>query len=155
MVIRSTEFDDIYFSTEDGLAESNYVFLQHNKLPERWAGREQFTICELGFGSGLNFLTTWDAFENTAETDQTLHFISFEKYPLSLDQIREGLSHWHADLGDKLEKLLDLIGVPLRPLVSRLGQKRNPLGPTGSYGATPETCQNEQNLGRLEAYDSL
>ena len=28
---------DIYFSTEDGLAESDYVFIEGNDLPDRWS----------------------------------------------------------------------------------------------------------------------
>ena len=30
-------FDDLYFSNEDGLAETRYVFLANNQLPERFA----------------------------------------------------------------------------------------------------------------------
>ena len=54
----STEFDDIYFSRQGGLAETEYVFMQQNGLPERWRDRKNFVIAETGFGTGLNFLTT-------------------------------------------------------------------------------------------------
>ena len=30
------QFDDVYFSNHDGLAETRYVFLAQNQLPERW-----------------------------------------------------------------------------------------------------------------------
>jgi len=33
---RSEAFDDVYFSVENGLAESRYVFLESNKLKDRW-----------------------------------------------------------------------------------------------------------------------
>ena len=48
---------DIYFSTENGLAESDYIFLEGNQLRDRWStvGVEQpFVIAEVGFGTGLN-----------------------------------------------------------------------------------------------------
>ena len=57
----STTFDDIYFSIESGIDESQYVFLKHNGLPERWQNlkkQECFTIAETGFGCGLNFFYT-------------------------------------------------------------------------------------------------
>lgn len=63
MTIRSEEFDDIYFSPEDGVAETRHVFLAGNGLPDRWQGRDDFTIAETGFGTGLNFLCAWDMFE--------------------------------------------------------------------------------------------
>ena len=55
----STEFQDIYYSRDDAVAESQHVFLEANKLRQRWEQDsciETFHIGELGFGSGLNFL---------------------------------------------------------------------------------------------------
>lgn len=89
---RSERFDDVYFSAEGGLAETRHVFLNGNGLPGRWQGRRAFTICETGFGTGLNFLAAWALFERTAEAGQTLHFISFEKYPLMTEEIRAMLT---------------------------------------------------------------
>jgi hypothetical protein len=45
---------DIFFSQNDGLAETRHVFLDGHNLPQAWAGRQEFTISELGFGTGLN-----------------------------------------------------------------------------------------------------
>ena len=89
---RSEQFDDIYFAAEDGLEETKHVFLAGNGLPGRWEGRDNFTIAETGFGTGLNFLSAWKCFEETAAPHQTLNFISFEKYPLSAAQIAEYLA---------------------------------------------------------------
>ncbi|MCI5060982.1 MAG: bifunctional tRNA (5-methylaminomethyl-2-thiouridine)(34)-methyltransferase MnmD/FAD-dependent 5-carboxymethylaminomethyl-2-thiouridine(34) oxidoreductase MnmC [Alphaproteobacteria bacterium] len=108
----SSQFDDIYFSAEDGLAETNHVFLQGNDLLRGWAGQDQFVIAETGFGTGLNFLAVWDLFEKTADADQQLDFISFEKYPLAPDEIREALEPWKSEFRSKIERLLDLY--PLR-----------------------------------------
>lgn len=85
----SEQFDDIYFSTQDGLAESHYVFQDGNQLWERWQSHERaaFVIAETGFGTGLNFLAVAAKFQQfRAEFPQAklqrLYFISFEKYPL-------------------------------------------------------------------------
>ena len=38
----SSEFGDVYFSKVDGLAESRYVFLDGNDLPERLSKLQPF-----------------------------------------------------------------------------------------------------------------
>jgi len=78
-VLRSDIYDDVYFSVEDGLAETRHVFLDSNDLPAAWNGKKRFNICETGFGTGLNFFAAWDLFEKTAAPDAVLHFISFEE----------------------------------------------------------------------------
>ena len=92
------QFGDTYFSVENGLAETRYVFLGHNRLPERWQDWQgPFRIIETGFGTGLNFLATWQAFrEQTrqANEDCHLHFTSIEKYPLTSEQLQQALSLW-------------------------------------------------------------
>lgn len=108
--IISKEFGDVYFSVQDGLAETRHVFIEGNNLPTRWQGRENFTIAETGFGTGLNFLAAWQLFDETAKPDQKLDFISFEKYPLSVNEIREALTPWQ--FGERLEILLQ--NYPLR-----------------------------------------
>ena len=105
--IRSQEFDDVYFSAVDGLAETRHVFLAGNNLPENWRGAEHFTIAETGFGTGLNFLAVWALFEETAGTDQVLEFVSFEKYPLKREQICEALGHWRAEFPKQFDLLLE------------------------------------------------
>ncbi len=106
-VPRSTQFDDVYFSVQDGLAETRHVFLDGNGLPELWSRREDFTICETGFGTGLNFLAVLKLWNDTPEDQRPkkLNFISFEKFPLSRDYIAEHLSCW-PDLEDELDALL-------------------------------------------------
>ena len=60
----SRAFDDVYFSLSDGLEETRSVFLKACGLPERWSDRERFTIAELGFGTGLNFLGLIECWQN-------------------------------------------------------------------------------------------
>src|SRR5215210_5264520 len=79
----SDEFQDVYHSTQGGLAQSRHVFLAGNGLPQRWRGRDAFVILETGFGLGLNFLTAWDAWRADAARPRILHFISVESRPLA------------------------------------------------------------------------
>ena len=92
----SSQFDDVYFDKESGLEETRYVFLQHNQLYQRWQTLTQanFVIAETGFGTGLNFLCAWQAFEAQSPADKTLHFISVEKYPLSKAALTKALAMW-------------------------------------------------------------
>ena len=106
-VPRSDQFDDVYFSVQDGLAETRHVFLEGNGLPDAWDGCDDFTICETGFGTGLNFLAVLKLWLDTTHDKRPskLHFISFEKYPMSRDYIAEHLSHWD-ELSDVLDSFL-------------------------------------------------
>jgi tRNA 5-methylaminomethyl-2-thiouridine biosynthesis bifunctional protein len=84
----SERFEDVYHSTSGGLAQADYVFLKGNRLPDRWAGRERFVILETGFGLGLNFLATWRAWRGDPARCGRLHFVSIEKHPFSLQDLR-------------------------------------------------------------------
>lgn len=94
----SPRYDDVYHSTEGGLAQARHVFLGGNGLPGAWAARDQFVIVETGFGQGLNFLATWQAWRDDPRRCKRLHFVSIEKHPFT----REGLAQLHASLGDLL-----------------------------------------------------
>ena len=76
----SKQFDDPYYSLENGLKEAQHVFLAANGLPDRF--QDGLSIAELGFGAGLNFLTTLQAWQRSGQEGQ-LHFASFEAYPLT------------------------------------------------------------------------
>lgn len=85
----SRRFEDPYFSLQDGLAETRYVFLDGNGLPGRF--RPGFHIAELGFGTGLNMLAAWAAWRETG-IDGALRFTSFEAYPLAAADIERALA---------------------------------------------------------------
>lgn len=93
----SSQFDDVYFSKNSGIDETRFVFLHHNHLPERWKNLSAgavFTIAETGFGTGLNFLATWQMWREHAPADAALHFISVEKFPLSRSDLERALNLW-------------------------------------------------------------
>lgn len=92
----SDQFDDIYFSTQDGLAESQYVFQEGNQLWQKWQTHQSpaFIIAETGFGTGLNFLAVVEKFQQFRtefpnSKVERLYFISFEKFPLTSAQLAE------------------------------------------------------------------
>jgi hypothetical protein len=62
----SPEYSDVYHSADSGPGQARHVFLGGNDLPARWAGARVFTIVETGFGLGLNFLATWQAWRGDA-----------------------------------------------------------------------------------------
>lgn len=103
---RSTQFDDVYFSADGGPDETLHVFLNGNNLPNAWQGRPRFTIGETGFGTGLNFLLAWEMFDRTAAPGAFLDFVSVEKFPLSAEDIRKGLSPWEDRLEPYLSKMI-------------------------------------------------
>lgn len=85
----SMRFDDPYFSLDNGLAETRHVFLGGNDLPARF--RDGFHIAELGFGTGLNFLTAWAAWRDAGVAGR-LHFTSFEAFPMDVAAMEKALA---------------------------------------------------------------
>ena len=79
----SPEFGDVYFSASSGIDETRYVFLRQNRLPQRWQQTQRFVIAETGFGTGLNFIVTLQAWLASAEPEASLHYISIEKHPVA------------------------------------------------------------------------
>jgi tRNA 5-methylaminomethyl-2-thiouridine biosynthesis bifunctional protein len=102
---RSGRYGDVYFSAEDGLAESRAVFLQGCGLPGAWAGRTAFTVAELGFGSGLNIAALLHLWRAHRPTGGRLHVFSIEGYPLARDDARRALSAW-PEIAETAEALL-------------------------------------------------
>lgn len=103
----SSGFDDVYYSRQNGLRETDLVFLQANNLPDAWLGAQQFTIGETGFGTGLNFLATWKLFEETAKNGERLDFISVEQFPMHRNDLGRALDLWRGEIGDAyIDRLL-------------------------------------------------
>ncbi|MFZ2852809.1 MAG: bifunctional tRNA (5-methylaminomethyl-2-thiouridine)(34)-methyltransferase MnmD/FAD-dependent 5-carboxymethylaminomethyl-2-thiouridine(34) oxidoreductase MnmC [Rhodocyclaceae bacterium] len=79
----SAAYDDLYHTAAGGLAQARQVFLAGNDLPGRWCGQDRFVILETGFGQGLNFLATWQAWRAAPGRPRRLHFLSVEKHPFT------------------------------------------------------------------------
>ena len=131
----SLQFDDIYFDSKDGIGQSQAVFVEASRLQEKLLAtpyEQTITLAETGFGTGLNFLLTLNAyhklliaktesFENAKSTEQidspeqilpSLHFISTEKYPLSLSALTKSLA--------AIEHLVPELAKELQPFVDQL-----------------------------------
>ncbi|PHM72657.1 bifunctional tRNA -methyltransferase MnmD/FAD-dependent 5-carboxymethylaminomethyl-2-thiouridine oxidoreductase MnmC [Xenorhabdus sp. KJ12.1] len=115
----SEQFDDVYFSNQDGLEETVYVFLKGNHFPQRFNThpRSDCVIAETGFGTGLNFLAIWRAFsafrqQSPDATLNRLHYISFEKYPLKIADLKNAHQRW-PELQPFSEKLCQQWPLPL------------------------------------------
>ena len=106
-VPRAQDFDDVYYSTSSGLAETQEVFLRGCGLPERWAGREIFTIGELGFGTGLNMSAVADLWaRHRPSATARLHLVSIEGRLMRPDDAHHALQTWKSALGRPLQSLL-------------------------------------------------
>jgi tRNA 5-methylaminomethyl-2-thiouridine biosynthesis bifunctional protein len=78
----SERYGDVYASREGALGQARHVFLGGARCVDRWRGRSQFVILENGFGLGVNFLASWQAWRDDPARPQRLHFVSIERHPL-------------------------------------------------------------------------
>ncbi|QNK67483.1 FAD-dependent 5-carboxymethylaminomethyl-2-thiouridine(34) oxidoreductase MnmC [Variovorax sp. PAMC26660] len=104
-VPRSERFDDIYHTETGALAQARHVFLGGCGLPAAWAGRPQWRILETGFGLGLNFLTTWQAWRADADRPRMLHFVSVEAHPVAPEDLLRA-AEAYAELRPLAEELV-------------------------------------------------
>jgi len=108
----SREFEDVYHSAHGGLAQARHVFLGGNALPARWQGRERFVILETGFGLGLNFLATWQAWREDPRRCSRLHFVSIERAPFDRESLGAALARFE-ELALPAKELLALWPPPV------------------------------------------
>ena len=92
----SLDFNDVYFNSEDGLDETQHVFIDKNDLKSRFKNLKErvFTVFETGFGSGLNFFTVSDCWIKFAPKSAILRYFSIEKLPLTLADMQCACRLW-------------------------------------------------------------
>lgn len=104
-------FDDHYYSLVNGLEETKHVFIEGNDLLSRWnklPSQAEFCIFETGFGSGINFLSTWTLWKShNFGKNKQLNYISVEAYPMSKQQLKRSLLNWMDSLSEVTLELLD------------------------------------------------
>lgn len=112
----STQFEDVYFSKDNGLLETRHVFLNGNDLSERLSqlsDYQYFCIGETGFGTGLNILALWQLWRQVRSDNQShLHVISVEKFPLTKQDLIRSLKAWQ-ELSDLSELLIEQYPSPI------------------------------------------
>jgi tRNA 5-methylaminomethyl-2-thiouridine biosynthesis bifunctional protein len=111
---RSIFFDDIYFSGR-GAEETRHVFLDGNGLERRLAAADRFALGELGFGSGLNFLSTWALWRRVRRPGARLHYLSVEKFPLRAGDLRRAGAAW-PEFADGVDALARIYPPPVAGL---------------------------------------
>ncbi|MCP3674484.1 MAG: tRNA (5-methylaminomethyl-2-thiouridine)(34)-methyltransferase MnmD [Gammaproteobacteria bacterium] len=107
----SSQFNDHYYSLVDGIEETRHVFIEGNDLAERWRemkSYQSFKIMETGFGSGLNFLSTWQLWKRLGmEKTNKLHFVSIEAFPMDVVQLKKSMLNWQSQLSMFSSQLLE------------------------------------------------
>lgn len=101
----SSVFQDTYASVDGAIAEAKCVFIDGNHLIERWESQSTLVVAELGFGAGLNFLTTWQEMLKAAPACAKLHYIVCEKYPLTHYDL-EKIYELYPDVREQAKALL-------------------------------------------------
>ena len=108
----SNRFDDPYFSVDNGLDETRHVFLAGNDLPVRFC--DGFHVAELGFGTGLGFLTTVQAWMRCGVPGH-LHFTSFEAFPMTASEMERAMSAF-PELAELAAPLVQLWAKKTQPI---------------------------------------
>ena len=88
--------------------ECEHVFIDGNNLNNRFrylSPNSNFSIGEIGFGIGLNFLITCKAWLKYTEHNQVLEFYSFDKYIFALEDFNEFISS-SSELKEYSEQLI-------------------------------------------------
>ena len=102
-------YGDCYHSASGAFEQARHVFLSGNDLPARWQGRD-FVILETGFGLGLNFLSTWQAWQSAP--GHRLHYVAIEKHPFRLNDLQQLHARW-PELAPVAERLQAQWPLPL------------------------------------------
>jgi tRNA 5-methylaminomethyl-2-thiouridine biosynthesis bifunctional protein len=100
----SKDAEDIYYNPDDPLGESRFVFVEGTGGAALWAEKEVCLVAETGFGTGLNFLSYWDAWRAEPGRCRRLVFVSVEQAPLSNEALARAQERF----------------TPLQPLCTRL-----------------------------------
>ena len=70
------------------------MFLQGCHLRQAWRDVACFTLGELGFGTGLNFLATWHLWRESRNPDAVLHYVTTEAFLMAACDAARAHAHW-------------------------------------------------------------
>ena len=94
----SLAYEDFYSSLTNALKESNYVFFEKNNLKKRWANlpkdKNHFTIGEVGFGAGINFLNCCNEWLKMDLDNKRLTYFAAEQSPLRFKDLKKAQEKW-------------------------------------------------------------
>lgn len=142
-------YGDVYHPPWGALEQAARVFLRGNGLPQRWQGRDTFTVCETGFGLGHNFLALWQSWRTDPQRCHHLHVVSFEAHPFNrgdLAQLLGRLTGAERGLADQLIQAWP----PLLPGLHRLEFEGGHLTLTLAFGQIERLAR--QVTARVDAF---
>ncbi|WP_284360909.1 tRNA (5-methylaminomethyl-2-thiouridine)(34)-methyltransferase MnmD [Candidatus Phycosocius spiralis] len=98
-LIHDNTYGDCFFSRDNGLDEARTVFIHGCYLRETWGKQPCFIVAELGFGTGLNFLATWQMWRQTRRFGSILHYVTTEAFLMEARDAARAHMRW-AELAD-------------------------------------------------------
>lgn len=94
------DLNEGYHSHHGALQEAEHVFIKNGLNKVNFS---EINILELGFGTGLNVLTTINEFLKN-DKNHIIHYYGLEKYPVSLSEIQE-LNYASHFIDEKLKEI--------------------------------------------------
>lgn len=90
--LHSARFNETYHARTGAFVRATRMFMAGTDTPGRWRGKPHFTVADIGFGVGINFLTLWEAWRRDPQRPRALHVVAFEGCPLAADDLRRVLT---------------------------------------------------------------
>jgi tRNA U34 5-methylaminomethyl-2-thiouridine-forming methyltransferase MnmC len=85
--IHIPEWNEQYHSKHGALQEAKHVFINTGLIPYiKNNNKTEISILEIGFGTGLNALVTW---EEAAVQNTSVKYIGVEAYPLASEEVEK------------------------------------------------------------------
>ena len=84
----SNTFNQYYHNPNGSVSESKHVFFEVPGVSDALARNSSFTIFEMGFGTGLNFLLLLDYYL-THKCDSKINFYSVEAFPITSEEAND------------------------------------------------------------------
>lgn len=79
---------------DGALMRAHDLFLAGTRATRRWSGKECFTVLDVGFGTGANFLATWKAWQDDPAAPRLLHYLAVEPHPFRLSDLAQVHAGW-------------------------------------------------------------
>lgn len=107
--VYSSRFHQHYHNPNGAVAESRYVFFEQTGLFEDLETRDELSILEVGFGTGLNLLLLTDYLKSEDLTTK-VNYYSIEGYPLSAKTVAQFNYGQHLDYPETTSVLKEIFG---------------------------------------------
>ena len=72
--------------------DAHQLFIDGSRLRERWRSQQAYTVLELGFGLGVNFIASLLAWRQDPQRCARFEYIAVEQHPLQRAELRRGLA---------------------------------------------------------------